>query len=289
MIFDQPFLHFASRIGAELQYDTTIIISKHSYKKILDNNTAKVLLAAVPSGAFVVIVALVIFGLSPGDCIEIEAPGGGKVTRCMPSPDSASTLSADQINSITSQVEELKTLQDSQQQQRLASLKQGGAIEKTPDNFMTASSIFEENQDLLSEQLPFLSSKEANVLSEKIMSDKQKINQLNKVASDLITDGKNFSWTGKWKVSGTIGVFDLYYEGQITFNDDQTYESHGSLDGNTVSGSGTYLINEQLGTCTLFPSDAEPTQYSFVDIGDNSFIMWSPLDFEKLEFNKMIS
>ena len=255
----------------------------------MDNNTAKVLLAAIPSGAFVIIVALVIFGLSPGDCIEIEAPGGGKVVRCMPSPDSESKLSTDQINSLASQVEELKTLQDSQQQQRLTSLKQGGVIEKTPDNFMTASSVFEDNQDFLYKQLPFLSSKEANILLEKIMLDKKKINQLNKISSDLITEGKNFSWTGKWKVSGTIGVFDLYYEGQITFNDDQTYESHGSLDGNTVSGSGKYLINEQLGTCTLFPSDAEPTQYSFIDIGDNSFIMWSPLDFEKLEFNKITS
>ena len=255
----------------------------------MDNNTTKVLLAAIPSGAFVIIVALVIFGLSPGDCIEIEAPGGGKVTRCMPLPDSVPTLSTDQVNSLVSQIEELKVLQDSQQQQRLTSLKQKGVIEEAPDNFMMASSIFEEKQDSLSEQLQFLSSNEANILSEKIMSDKQKINQLNRIAEDLVTEGKNFSWVGQWEVTGTIGVFGLSYEGQITFNDDQTYESRGSLDGNVVSGSGIYLINGQLGTCTLFPSDLEPTQYSFVEIGDNSFIMWSPLDFEKLEFNKIIS
>ena len=254
----------------------------------MDNNTTKVLLAAIPSGAFVVIVALVIFGLSPGDCIEIEAPGGGKVTRCMPLPDSVSTLSTDQVDSLVSQIEELKVLQDSQQQQQLTSLKQRGVIEDTPDNFMMASSIFEENQNSLSEQLQFLSPNEANILSERIMSDKQKINQLNKVAEDLVTEGKNFSWVGQWKVTGTIGVFGLSYEGQITFNDDQTYESLGSLDGNSVSGGGTYLINGQLGTCTLSPSDLEPTQYSFVDIGDNSFIMWSPLNFEKLEFSKII-
>ena len=253
----------------------------------MDNNTTKVLLAAIPSGAFVVIVAIVVFGLSPGDCIEIEAPGGGKVTRCMPLPDSGSIASADQVNSLESQIEELKILQDSQQQQRLASLKQREMIDVTPDNFMTASSIFEENRDSLSEQFQFLSSKEASILSEKIMSDKQKINQLNKVAEDLVTEGKNFSWVGQWKVTGTIGAFGLSYEGQITFNDDQTYESHGSLDGKTVTGGGTYLINGQFGTCTLSPSDLEPTQYSFVDIGDNSFIMWSPLDFENLEFNKI--
>ena len=255
----------------------------------MDNNTTKVLLAAIPSGAFVIIVALVIFGLSPGDCIEIEAPGGGKVTRCMPLPDSVSTLSTDQVNSLVSQVEELKVLQDSQQQQRIASLTQRGAIEETPKNFMMASSIFEKNQDSLYEQLQFLSSNEANILSERITSDKQEITRLNKVAENLVTEGKNFSWVGQWKVTGTIGVFGLSYEGQITFNDDQTYESRGSLDGNAVSGDGTYLINGQLGTCTLSPSDLEPTQYSFVDIGNNSFIMWSPLDFEKLEFRKIIS
>ena len=153
---------------------------------------------------------------------------------------------------------------------------------------MMASSIFEKNQDSLSEQLKFLVSNESNILSERIMSDKQEISQLNKVAEDLVTEGKNFSWTGQWKVTGTIGVFGMSYEGQITFNDDQTYESRGILDGNTVSGSGTYLINGQLGTCTLSPLNSEPTQYSFVDIGDNSFIMWSPLDFEKLEFTKII-
>ena len=255
----------------------------------MDNNTTKVLLAAIPSGAFVVIVALVIFGLSPGDCIEIEAPGGGKVTRCMPLPDSVSAVSTDQVNSLESQIEELRISQDSQQQQQLTSLKQRGIIEETPNNFMTASSIFEENRDSFSEQLQFLSSKEASILSERITSDKQKINQLNKVAEDLVTEGKNFSWVGKWKVTGTIGAFGLSYEGQITFNDDQTYESRGSLDGDVVGSGGTYLINGQLGTCTLYPSDSEPTQYSFVDIGDNSFIMWSPLDFEKLEFSKIIS
>ncbi len=251
----------------------------------MDNNTTKVLLAAIPSGAFVIIVALVIFGLSPGDCIEIEAPGGGKVTRCMPMPDSVST---DQVNFLMGQIEELQVLQDSQQQQRLVSLKQRGMIEETPNNFMMASSIFKENQDSLFTQLPFLSSDKANILSERIMSDKQKITQLNNMAESLITEGKNFSWAGQWKVTGTIGVFDLPYEGQITFNDDQTYESRGNLDGHDVIGGGTYLINGQLGTCTLFPSDLEPTQYSFVDIGDNSFIMWSPLDFENLEFNKIV-
>ena len=81
----------------------------------------------------------------------------------------------------------------------------------------------------------------------------------------------------------------MSYEGQIIFNDDGTYESRGNLDGESVTGNGTYLINGQLGTCTLSPSDSDPTQYSFVDIGDNSFIMWSPLDFERLEFNKTIS
>jgi len=255
----------------------------------LDNNTAKVLLAAIPSGAFVIIVALVIFGLSPGECIEIEAPGGGKVTRCMPMPDSASALSAEQVDSLLDQIEELKGTQDFQQEQRLTILKQRGVIEDTPVSFMNASSIFEENQYSLSEQLKFLTSKEAAMLSEKIISDKQRINQLNKIAEGLTTEGKNFSWTGQWKVMGTIGVFDLPYEGQITFNDDGTYESSGSLDGKLVSGYGTFLIDEQLGTCTLFPSGLEPTQYSFMDIGNNSFARWSPLDFENLKFRKILS
>ena len=255
----------------------------------MDNNTTKVLLAAIPSGAFVIIVALVIFGLSPGDCIEIEAPGGGKVIKCKPAPDSVSIVTLDQISSLENQIEELKTLQDTQQQQRLISLKQGGIIEKTPDNFMTASSVFEEKRDLLSEQLQFLSSNEASTLSQKITSDKKEVNELTKIAEYLVTEGKNFSWAGQWNVTGTIGIFDLSYEGQIIFNDDGTYESRGNLDGKSVTGNGTYLINGQLGTCTLSPSDSDPTQYSFVDIGDNSFIMWSPLDFERLEFNKIIS
>jgi len=255
----------------------------------LDNNTTKVLLAAIPSGAFVIIVALVIFGLSPGDCIEIEAPGGGKVTRCKPASDSVSIVSTDQINSLESQIEELKILQDIQQQQRLTSLKQRGVIEEIPNNFITASSIFEEKQDSLYEQLQFLSSNEAGVLSQKIASDKLQISKLNTAAENLISEGKNFSWTGQWKVTGTIGLFDLPYDGQIIFNDDGTYESHGNLDGKSVTGNGTYLINGQLGTCTLSPSDLDPTQYSFIDIGDNSFTMWSPLDFEILEFSKIIS
>lgn len=206
----------------------------------------------------------------------------------MPTPDSASTLSTDQVNSLVSQIEELKVLQDAQQQQRLTILKQRGTIEETPNNFIIASSIFEENQDALSEQLRFFSLKESSILSEKITSDKQRINQLNRVAEELVTEGKNFSWTGQWKVTGTVGIFGLSYEGQIFFNDDGTYEANGSLDGKSVSGDGTFLINGQLGTCTLSPSDLEPTQYSFVDIGDNSFIMWSPLDFENLEFHKII-
>ena len=254
----------------------------------MDNNTTKVLLAAIPSSVFVIIVALVIFGLSPDDCIEVEAPGGGKVTRCMPKPDSASALSTDQVNSLVNQIEELKVLQDVQQQQRLTILKQRGMIEETPNNFMMASSIFEDNQDSLPEQLSFLSSKESSILSEKIISDKQKINQLNKVSEELVTEGKNFSWTGKWKVTGDVGILDLPYEGQIIFNDDGTYEARGSLDGKSVSGNGIFLINGQLGICTLAPSNSDPTQYSFVEIGDNSFIMWSPLDFENLEFHKII-
>ena len=266
-----------------------MLYESNNSEKALDSNTTKVLLAAIPSGAFVIIVALVIFGLSPGDCIEIEAPGGGKITRCKPVPDSVSTISADQINSLQIQIEELKILQDSQQQQRLTSLKQRGVIEETPSNFITASSVFEEKRDSLSKQLQFLSSNQVNTLSQKIASDTSQISKLNKVVEDLVTDGKNFSWAGQWKVIGTVGVFDLSYEGQIIFNDDGTYESNGSLDGKPVTGKGTYLINEQLGTCTLSPFDLEPTQYSFVDIDDHSFTMWSPLDFENLEFSKIIS
>ena len=251
----------------------------------MDNNTAKVLLAAIPSAAFVVIVALVIFGLSPGDCIEIEAPGGGKITRCMPLSDSESSASASEIDFLLSQIEELRILQDSQQQQLMNTLKQSGEMEDVPSNFIMASSVFEKNQDSVSKQLQSLSSKESSILSRSISSDIQKVSQLNNVAEKLVSEGKNFSWTGKWKVTGTVGISDLPYEGQIIFKDDGTYEAQGNLDGKQVSGDGIFLIDERLGICTLSPSDLEPTQYSFVEIGDNSFIMWSPLDFEKLEFS----
>jgi hypothetical protein len=252
----------------------------------LDNNTTKVLLAAIPSGAFVIIVALVIFGLSPGDCIEIEAPGGGKVTRCKPISDSVSMISPDQINSLENQIEELKRLQDIQQQQLLTSLKQRDMIDEKY-SFMTSPSIFQEKQVQAYEQLRFLSPDEADLLLEQIASDKGEISKLNSVANDLMTGERGFSWEGQWKVTGTIGILDLGYEGQIIFNNDGTYESKGNLDGKHVTGYGTYVIDNKLGTCTLSPYNSEPTQYSFVDIRNNSFVMWSPLDFEKLEFNKI--
>ena len=246
------------------------------------------LLAAIPSGAFVIIVALVIFGLSPGDCIEIEAPGGGKITRCKPVPDSVSVISTDQINSLENQIDELKKSQDTQQQQLLASLKQRDMVDEK-HHFMTSPSVFQEKQTLVYEHLRFLSSDEAEFLLQQIASDRREIGKLNSVADDLITKGPNFSWEGKWEVSGAIGILNLPYKGQFIFNDDGTYESNGNLDGKHVTGSGTYLIDDKLGTCTLSPDNSEPTQYSFVDVGDNSFVIWSPLDFEKIEFNKIIS
>ena len=85
---------------------------------------------------------------------------------------------------------------------------------------MTASSVFEEKQGLLYEQLQFLSSDEVNTLSERITSDKLQVTKLNKVTKNLIDEGKNFSWAGQWKVTGTIGLFGLSYEGQINFNDE---------------------------------------------------------------------
>jgi hypothetical protein len=251
----------------------------------LDNNTTKVLLAAIPSGAFVIIVALVIFGLSPGDCIEIEAPGGGKVTRCKPIPDSVPVISPDQIKSLENQIEELKILQDTRQQQLLTSLKQKNMIDEK-HSFMVSPSGLQEKQSQILEQIRFLSSDEANLLLEQIASDKVEISKLNSVANDLMNKGI-FPWEGQWEVTGTIGIFDLGYEGRIIFNNDGTYESNGDLDGKHVTGSGTYDIDNILGTFTLSPNNSEPTQYSFVNVGNNSFVMWSPLDFEKLEFNKM--
>ena len=255
-------------------------------RKILDNNTTKVLLAVIPSGAFVIVVALVIFGLSPGDCIQIESPGGGKVTRCKPLLDSASAISPVQINSLENHIEELKVLQDKQQQQLLTNLKQQDIVDEKY-SFMTSPSVLQEKQDLVSEQLRLLSSDEANLLLEQITSDKAEISKLNRIADDLMTKEMNFSWEGKWKVTGTIGIFGLNYEGQIILNNDGTYESNGNLDGNYVTGSGTYLVDDKLGICMLFPYDSEPKQYSFVGIGDDFFAVWSPLDFEKLEFNKI--
>lgn len=253
----------------------------------MDNNTTKVLLTAIPSGAFVIIVALVIFGLSPGDCIEIEAPGGGKVTRCKPITDSVSVISADQINSLENNIAELKMLHNNQQQQLLTSLKQKGMIDEN-HSFMTSSSI-QEKQDMISKQLGFLSSGEANLLLEQIKSDKIEISKINSAANDLVTKEIDLLLAGQWKVTGTIGILDLDYEGQMIFNNDGTYESDGTLDEKHVTGSGTYLIDDKLGTCILFPDNSEPTQYSFVDIENDFFVMWSPLDFEKLEFNKIIS
>lgn len=254
----------------------------------MDDNTTKVLLAAIPSGAFVIIIALVIFGLSPGDCIEIEAPGGGKVTRCKPLLNSVSAISPDQINSLESQIEELKVLQDKQQQQLLTNLKQHDIVDDKY-GFMTSPSVLQEKQDLAYGQLRFLSSDEADNLLEQITSDKAEISKLNRVANDLMTNERNFSWEGQWKVTGTIGIFDLNYEGQIVLNNDGTYESDGILDGEHVVGYGTYIMDDKLGICILSPDDSEPTQYSFVGVGNDLFIIWSPLDFEKLEFNKIIS
>jgi hypothetical protein len=154
-------------------------------------------------------------------------------------------------------------------------------------SFMTSPSIFQEKQVQAYEQLRFLAHDEADLLLEQIASDKVEISKLNSVANDLMTRGGEGSWEGQWKVTGTIGILDLGYEGQIIFNNDGTYESKGNLDGKHVTGYGTYVIDNKLGTCTLSPYNSEPTQYSFVDIRNNSFVMWSPLDFEKLEFNKI--
>jgi len=59
----------------------------------MDKNTADVLKKVIPSGSFVVIVVLVIFG--PVDCIEIEIPGGGGITKCQPIAESISVSSND--------------------------------------------------------------------------------------------------------------------------------------------------------------------------------------------------
>lgn len=59
----------------------------------MDKNTADVLKKVVPSSSFVVIVILVIFG--PVDCIKIEIPGGGGITKCQPIADSISGSSSE--------------------------------------------------------------------------------------------------------------------------------------------------------------------------------------------------
>jgi len=251
----------------------------------LDDNTTKVLLAAIPSGAFVIIVALVIFGLPPGDCIEIEAPGGGKIVRCKPAVDTTS-VSNEQVNSLVEQINELKTLQEAQQQQQLNRLKQEGMIKNTPSGFITTNSTFGAKQDEIYRQLQYLSPNEATMLIQKLDSSKEQISSINTISERLRTDEINFSLTGKWIVTGTVGVFGLHYEGQMTFDEDMTFESEGTLDGKKVTGNGTYMINELLGTLTLYPLDSEPTQYSFTEIKDSSFTIWSPLDFEKIEFRK---
>ena len=74
----------------------------------------------------------------------------------------------------------------------MTSLTQRGMIEEIPNNFMTASSVFEEKRDSLHEQLQFLSSNEIGTLSQKIASDKLEINELNKITENLVTEGKNF-------------------------------------------------------------------------------------------------
>lgn len=252
----------------------------------MDDNTTKVLLAAIPSGAFVIIVTLVIFGLSPGDCVEIEAPGGGKIVRCKPAVDTASVLSNQQVNSLVEQINELKTLQETQQQQQLNSLIQKGMIKDTPSGFITTNSAFEAKQDEIYKQLQVLSSNEATKLIQEIGSSKEQIINLNSVAERLRGDERNFSLIGKWDVAGTVSVFGLHYEGQMTFDEDMTFESDGTLDGKKVIGDGAYMINDLLGTLTLYPLDSKPTQYSFVEIREDLFVIWSPLDFEKIEFRK---
>jgi len=52
----------------------------------MDKNTADVLKKIIPSVSFVVILIIVIFG--PADCIKIEIPGGGGITKCKPLADS---------------------------------------------------------------------------------------------------------------------------------------------------------------------------------------------------------
>jgi hypothetical protein len=251
----------------------------------LDDNTTKVLLAAIPSGAFVIIVALVIFGLPPGDCIEIEAPGGGKIVRCKPAVDPTS-VSSEQVNFFMDKINELKTLQETQQQQQLSDLKQEGMIKDIPSGFITTNSTFGAKQDKIYRQLQDLSPNEATRLIQELDSSKEQINRLNSISERLRSDGVNFSLIGKWTVIGTVGVFGLHYEGKMTFDGDMTFESEGTLDGKKVAGNGEYMVNELLGTLTLYPLDSEPTQYSFTEIKENSFTIWSPLDFEKIEFRK---
>ena len=252
----------------------------------MDDNTTKVLLAAIPSGAFVIIVALVIFGLSPGDCIEIEAPGGGKIVRCKPTTDTTPVLTNEQVASLDEQINELKTLQEIQQQQQLSSLKQKEMIKNTPSDFITINSTFAAKQDEIYKQLQDMTPNEAAKLAQEISSSKDQIMNLNNITESLRADEKYFSLTGKWNATGTVGVFGLPYEGMMIFGEDMTFESDGTLDEKHVSGSGKYMVNELLGTLTLYPSGFEPTQYSFVEISNSSFVIWSPLDFEKIEFRK---
>ena len=165
----------------------------------MDKNTADVLKKIIPSGSFVAIVVLVIFG--PVDCIEIEIPGGGGITKCQPITESFSTSSNDK-----------KFSQDKDQV-----TIEGIAVPITSSNNISNESYF----------------------------------------------------YGQWESKGILSNFELQYTGNFRLNQDGTFKSSGTLDGEKVVSSGSYEFDPKNNKLALFPSDSGREQMFSLYVLDN--------------------
>jgi len=171
----------------------------------MDKNTADVLKKVIPSSSFVVIVILVIFG--PADCIKIEIPGGGGITKCQPLVDSISVSSNEN--------------------------------EFTP-----------ENGHVTIEGIEVLINPSSSIL-------------------------ENSFFYGQWDTKGKLSKFELQYVGNFELNQDGTFKSNGTLDGDRIVNSGKYKIDSEINKLVLFPSDSNKKQTFSISIrNDDSFVIF---------------
>lgn len=171
----------------------------------MDKNTADVLKKVIPSISFVVIMILVIFG--PADCIKIEIPGGGGITKCQALADSISISS---------------------NENRFSPEKEHVTIEGIDVPIVSSSSIPNESY-----------------------------------------------FEGQWDTKGILSKFELQYVGDFELNQDGTFKSSGTLDGDKVVNSGRYEVNPNTNQLELFPSDSNKKQIFSLSIrNDDSFAIF---------------